>query len=131
MGTTPVKKLRNNEAVYNELSRLDWLGQNGIRRVTNPGGTITMRIGYAGDIAKYIRKSVMNRGFGWLPEDEVENMVNWVENSDTCTDTFILCYSYDTPQVIYNRTTGEKYVTGVKYSQTTGRHRNAFSNAIG
>lgn len=128
--STTVKKLRTNEDVYNELSRLDWLGSNGIRRVTNSGETITMRIGYAGDVVKFVRESVQGSGWGMLSETEAENMVNWVENNDTCADTFILCYSYDTPQVIFNRTTGEKYVTGVKYSTTTSGHRNAFNHAL-
>lgn len=129
--STIVKKLRNNEDVYQELRKMDWLGSNGIRYVTNPGGTVSLRIGNAGDAEKFIRESAMRSGMGWLPESEEENMLNWVENNDTCTDAFVLCDSYDTPQVIYNRTTGEKYVTGVKYSTTTSGHRNAFSNALG
>ena len=126
-----IKKMRSNEDVYQELRNREWLGYNGVQRVTNPGGTVSLRIGNAGDAEKFIRESVMSSGVGMLPEAEVENMANWVENIDTCEDTFILCYSYDTPQVICNRTTGEKYVTEVKYSNTTGQHRMGFVNALG
>lgn len=128
--STAIKKMRSNEDVYRELRKRDWLGYNGIQRVTNPGGTISLRIGNAGDIVKYIRESVQGYWIGKLPKAEAENMVDWLENNDTCEDTFVLCYSYNTPQVIYNRTTREKYVTDVKYSSTTSQHRNAFNHAL-
>lgn len=130
---TTTKKLRDNKAVYQELHNRDWLGHNGIRRVTNPGGTVSARIGNSGDLIKWINESRGSRNTmfgGVLPDDEAEKMIKFVQENDTCTDTYTMAYSYETPQVIHNRSTGAVYVTGANYGVTTGRHRGGFASAL-
>lgn len=89
------------------------------REFRNPGGSMS------GQVCPAWQLPIIRRG--WMPDDERAAMVETF--AGTAEDVLVL-YSYDTPQAAIGLVSGKAWMTGERYSMTTGRHRSHYEAAV-